>query len=204
MPCGECTSNAAGLSFPAMPVSAGKTAKVLCSDSACADGRGRRACTKTAAGGRRCNSASKCVSSSAHRIALEHTGEARRERACVRFQVACTPEFPPNITRREPHADAECAARACGAEPCTSVGTLHSDVSARMALRTHSRAFNRIGCRCAAPRSAAQRSAAQRRRTQVEDPQVREPSLPPAVAATALGYSVAARCTRRKSRNVCN
>ena len=187
-----------------MPVSAGKTAKVLCSDSACADGRGRRACTKTAAGGRRCNSASKCVSSSAHRIALEHTGEARRKRACVRFQVACTPEFPPNITRREPHADAECAARACGAEPCTSVGTLHSDVSAAHGA-AHSLTriqYNRLQINRGG--SAAQRSAAQRRRTQVEDPQVREPSLPPAVAATALGYSVAARRTRRKSRNVCN
>ena len=203
-----------------MPVSAGKTAKVLCSDSACADGRGRRACTKTAAGGRRCNSASKCVSSSAHRIALEHTGEARRKRACVRFQVACTPEFPPNITRREPHADAECAARACGAEPCTSVGTLHSDVSAAHGA-AHSLTriqYNRLQMRRAAQRSAAPRRAraeprraAQRRaraeprrRTQVEDPQVREPSLPPAVAATALGYSVAARRTRRKSRNVHN
>ena len=50
------------------------------------------------------------------------------------------------------------------------------------ARRIHSRAFNTIG-----GRFGGGGSAAQRRRTQVEDPQVREPSLPPAVAATALG-----------------
>jgi hypothetical protein len=204
VPCGECTSNAAGLSFPAMPVSAGKTAKVLCSDSACADGRGRRACTKTAAGGRRCNSASKCVSSSAHRIALEHTGEARRKRACVRFQVACTPEFPPNITRREPHADAECAARACGAEPCTSVGTLHSDVSAAHGaahsltrIQYNRLQINRGGSaaqRCAAPAYASRGSTGPRA----------IPAARRSCHRNGVQRGPRARCTRRKSRNVCN